>query len=74
MWSVLMYWGSGDCGVYEHLSVFEGAAGRSEWSAKREGSEREADHERTQGNGNVRLIAVLTNTGCCTSTEGLVTF
>ena len=26
--------------------MFEGAVGRSEWSAKRERSEREADHER----------------------------
>ena len=43
-------------------AVLKGAAGRSEWSAKRERSEREADHERRRGSGNVRLIAVLTNT------------
>ena len=44
--------------------MLESAVGRSEWSAKRERSEREADHERRRGSGSVCLIAVLTNTGC----------
>ena len=33
-------------GVVEHRDVVADALGRSEWSAKRSRSEREADHER----------------------------
>ena len=43
--------------------MLESAVGQSEWSAKRERSERGADHARKQGSGSVRLVAVLTNTG-----------
>ena len=40
--------GVGGVVVFMSTCWVEGAVGRSEWSAKRERSEREADHERRQ--------------------------